>query len=510
LIRVGLARTEPGYAGLGPPWSPGKAYSELERLLGEAAAAGPPNSAYAGVRAALFALGLDEARFGGPDWNPLGALVARGGRVVLKPNFIRHWNPAPDGGPESLITHGAVIRAMADYAWLAVGPEGSVSVAEAPQHDCDFERVKDLAGLDDVARFYESTLGAEFPVLDLRRESVVYRDGVIVERFALPGDPLGYRVVDLGAKSFFAGSGLDPARFRGADYDPGPTAAHHRDGKNEYLLSETVLRADLVVNLPKLKTHKKTGVTLALKNLVGINGDKNWLPHHTVGSVAEGGDEYPGDALVDGARSRAADLARRILARGRARSLLRVARRAEHALRGDAFIRAGNWYGNDTTWRMCLDLNRCLYYSDAAGLHLEAERPVRTVLTVLDGIVAGEGEGPLAPRNRPLGVVLAATDPVALDLVAIRLMGFDERRIAKVREALRDRGPRLTAVLRPEDVRVVEGSARGFETEKRPLAALSPRKPFRAHPNWRGHVEREDRSAGLREERSSDPRGGRA
>jgi uncharacterized protein (DUF362 family) len=489
VIRVGLARTEPSYAGLAAPWGPGKAYPELERLLGEAAAEGPANPAYAGVRAALRALGLDEARFGGPDWNPLGALVVRGGRVVLKPNFIRHWNPAPDGGPESVITHGAVIRAVADYAWLAVGPEGSVAVAEAPQHDCDFERVKGLAGLPAVARFYESTLGADFPVLDLRRESVAYRDGVIVERRALPGDPLGYRVVDLGGKSFFAASGLDPTRFRGADYDPGPTAAHHRNGKNEYLLSETVLRADLVVNLPKLKTHKKTGVTLALKNLVGINGDKNWLPHHTVGSVAEGGDEYPGDALVDGARSRAAELARRLLARGRALGLLRFARRAEHALRGNAFIRAGNWYGNDTTWRMVLDLNRCLYYSDAAGLRLDAARPVRTVLSVLDGIVAGEGEGPLAPKDRPLGVVLAATDPIALDLAAIRLMGFDERRIAKVREALRDPGPRLTAVETAEDVRVFEGSARGFEATERPLAALRAGKPFLAHPGWRGHVE---------------------
>ena len=61
MIRVGLARTEPGYAGLRPPWGPGKAYPELERLLGETAAAGPPNAAYAGVRAALRALSSRSA-----------------------------------------------------------------------------------------------------------------------------------------------------------------------------------------------------------------------------------------------------------------------------------------------------------------------------------------------------------------------------------------------------------------------------------------------------------------
>jgi hypothetical protein len=74
-------------------------------------------------------------------------------------------------------------------------------------------------------------------------------------------------------------------------------------------------------------------------------------------------------------------------------------------------------------------------------------------------------------------------------------MGFDERRIAKVREALRDPGPRLTAVETAGDVRVFEGSARGFEANERPLEALPAGRPFLAHPGWRGHVEREQRSS---------------
>ncbi len=40
------------------------------------------------------------------------------------------------------------------------------------------------------------TLGSRLDVIDLRREAVDFRDGVISERRALPGDPLGYRVVD--------------------------------------------------------------------------------------------------------------------------------------------------------------------------------------------------------------------------------------------------------------------------------------------------------------------------
>jgi uncharacterized protein (DUF362 family) len=488
-IRVGLARTAPGYAGLEPPYGPGRAYPELRDLLGARAAEGAENAAYAGVRAALLGLGLDAERAGSADWNPLGELVPRGGRIALKPNFIRHWNPEPGASVESVVTHGSVLRAVADYAFLACGPEGSVVIAEAPQQDCDWDTMARVAGLDALRRFY-AELGREIEVVDLRREQVVFEDDIITSRRPLPGDPAGYRVVDLGPRSFFADAGLDPRRYRGADYDPAPTSAHHQGGAHEYLLSETVLSADLVVNLPKLKTHKKTGVTLALKNLVGINGDKNWLPHHTLGSPAQGGDEHPSGRLLDRLRSRATELARPLLHRGRGVRFFRTARRLEKRARGEDFIRSGNWYGNRTTWRMCLDLNRCLYYSDRKGVHLDAEKPVRTVLTVLDGIVAGEGRGPLSPRDRPLGVVVAGTDPLAVDLVAVRLMGFDEEKLPKLCEAMRDRGLRITAVHGPEQVDVYEVRAEDFQAQRRGLDSLAADRPFLPHPGWRGHIER--------------------
>ena len=490
MIPVGLARTRPSYEHLTPPWGPGCDYPELAALAGSEPD-GATNGVYAGVRSALHALGLDATHFGSAAWNPLGELVRRGGRVALKPNFIRHWNPHPEGSLESLITHGAVLRAVADYAFLAVGPEGSVVIAEAPQQDCDFDAIRSAVGLESLAERYRAT-GLSFEVIDLRREAVTFRDGVIVSRHSLPGDPAGYRVVDLGAKSFFEKADLDPSNFRGADYDPSDTSWHHSEGRHQYLLAETVLQADLVVNLPKLKTHKKTGVTLALKNLVGINGDKNWLPHHTLGSAAEGGDEYPEASALDRWRSRATELARPWLQRGRALPLFRLARRLEIATRGRDFVRSGNWWGNRTTWRMCLDLNLGFYYSDPKeeGLHLEAPAPVRRTLTLLDGIVGGEDEGPLSTRDVPLGVVLAATDPVALDLVAVRLMGFDENRIPKVREALAARAPRLFSASGPGDVRVREIHVGADAVRERTLDEIHCEHAFTPHPGWLGHVER--------------------
>ena len=246
-----------------------------------------------------------------------------------------------------------------------------------------------------------------------------------------------------------------------------------------------------MVNLPKLKTHKKTGVTLAIKNLVGINGDKNLLPHHCVGSPDQGGDEFPGAAAIDRVRSFATEVARALLKRGIGTQLVRWVRRAENATRGDDFIRSGNWYGNRTTWRMCVDLNRCLYYSDAAGPHFDAAKPVRTVLTVLDGVIAGEGEGPLAPRDVPLGAILAATDPIALDLAVLRLMGFDEERIPKIREPMRDETLRVTEVRTPADVQVREVTDDSDEVIPRRLDELSSPHTFDPHPGWRSHIERD-------------------
>jgi len=492
MIRVGLARCQPSYAGIAAPWGPGKDYPEITRLLGEGASSGPPNEVYAAVRASLLGLGLDADRFGTADWNPIGDLVASGKRIILKPNLIRHWNPADDGRGgtvDSVITHGAVLRAVADYAMIAAGPEGSVAIAEAPQMDCDFDRIREIVGLDDIVRVYDEAIGRVLEVIDLRREAVIFRDGIIDERRTLPGDPAGYRAVDLGDRSFFTGSGLDPNRFRGADYDPGPTSEHHSGGRNAYLLSETVLSADLVINLPKLKTHKKTGVTLALKNLVGINGDKNWLPHHSLGGVDEGGDEFPQNSLIDRLRSRATEIARPLLAKGRGLKFFQMARRVETATRGDQFIRAGNWYGNRTTWRMCCDLNRCLYYSDKDGLHLDHDGPVRTVLTIIDGVLAGEGEGPLAPADVPLGSVIAGADPVAVDLVAVRLMGFDESKLSKLRGPMEDEGPRITAVRSAADVEVGEVASVSGNTETRTLDDITTTTAFEAHAGWIGHVE---------------------
>jgi hypothetical protein len=100
----------------------------------------------------------------------------------------------------------------------------------------------------------------------------------------------------------------------------------------------------------------------------------------------------------------------------------------------DLVVRNGNWQGNDTCWRMALDLNRALLYGNPDGTWREAGQTKRC-LTIVDGIIGGEGNGPLCPDPVDSGVMIVGQDPAVVDAVACRLMGFDPERVPIVREA---------------------------------------------------------------------------
>lgn len=120
-----------------------------------------------------------------------------------------------------------------------------------------------------------------FELLDYRQLRFVYDENGMLgnnSRLSLDGDPNGYTVFDLGKNSAFEGL-ENIENIYGADYDRSETLKHHSGGKHEYCISGTILKADVFISLPKMKTHRKSGATLNLKNLVGCNGNKNYLPH---------------------------------------------------------------------------------------------------------------------------------------------------------------------------------------------------------------------------------------
>ncbi len=148
-------------------------------------------------------------------------------------------------------------------------------------------------------------------------------------------------------------------------------------------LPNTVLGCDLLVSLPKLKTHHWAGATLSMKNLFGL------VPGGVYG--------WPKNIL--------------------------------------------HWAG----------ISECI-----ADLHTLFPR----AFSIVDGIVAMEGNGPIQGSPRPLGVIVAGADPVAVDATCCRIMGLDPQRIGYLLLAA---GERLDARLIPQRGESIQSVAARFE-----------------------------------------------
>lgn len=472
------------------PYHPHVAYPEC--------AAGPtsdePNAAYEGVRRVFQLAGLDAERFGAPEWNPLAQLMREGEVVVLKPNMVKEAHPRDPQGWKYVLTHGSVIRAVADYVWKAIGPKGRIILADAPQTDSSFSVMTDLLGLATLRDFYAQR-GLRFDIVDLRREEWRSEKGVVVSRRQLPGDPEGGVAFDLGDASEFT-THRGAGRYYGADYDESVVNHHHSGGHHEYLIAGSVIRADVLFSLPKLKTHKKAGITVSLKNLVGVNADKNWLPHHTEGSPAHGGDEHPNPGLVHRIERLGARWVRRIAVNVPVLGprLLQGARSVGTRAFGDTenVVRSGNWFGNDTVWRMCLDLNKLVLYGNPDGT-LRAPTPEnrKRHYVLVDGIIAGQGRGPMNPDPVEAGIVLFGVEPPAVDSACGVLMGFDPDKIPILAGAFRCRKYPITSLADWRKVEIVSDVAEWSRGLGAIPVAASLR--FEPHFGWKGHIEREER-----------------
>jgi len=472
------------YSGLAP-FSPAQRYPEY--VFDDTSS--ETNPAYEGVRGCFEIAGLDLAHFGSPAWNPLGELIHAGESVLLKPNMVHQRHPRDSEGWRYVITHGSVIRAVADYVWKAIGPKGKVILADAPQTDASFSEMAKLLGLDAIRDFYLAR-GLSFELIDLRQEEWTTRADVVVERRKLAANPYGSVAFDLGQASEFVdhrGAG----HYYGADYDAGVVNRHHSGGRHEYLVAGCAIKCDVVFSLPKWKTHKKAGITASLKNVVGVNADKNWLPHHTEGPPAIGGDEHPNPDFKHRTERRMA-----AAIRGLSHRIPMVGPWVHQLARGigkpvfgdtESTVRSGNWFGNDTIWRMCLDLNKIIVYGNANGsLRNPRQQSRKRHYVLVDGIIAGEGRGPLNPDPVVAGVLLFGTHPPSVDAACAYLMGFDPEKIPIVSRAFQCRKfPLSDHSWRDVVLRCNDGAW------NRRLIAISSSDTFHFVPHfgWKGHIE---------------------
>lgn len=358
--------------------------------------------------------------------------------ILIKPNWVKHQED-PAFPITALVTSTNLIEAAIEACLAKYPGVEEITVGDVPLQSCDWGLLVSQTGIDRLIAKYAGVQRPKIRFLDLRRE--IYRDGKRLQpdsRNGSFGDPKGYREVTLDQASFLEPISDASEKFRVADYSPQETVSSHKRSFHRYLIAGSALACDLFINLPKMKVHQKAGITGALKNLVGVNGQKAYLVHYREGMARQNGDEFPDNVsrliwlqsrLRQGLQSRSRFLFQ-LLRLGwlPLKRLAGIKTRGTRENLGKGFYLAGGaWHGNDTIWRMVYDINRIVRYAAPEG-ELKPT-PQRDYVAIMDAMVAGEGNGPLQPLPVEAGLVLAARDPFKMDMVMARLMGFDYRKI---------------------------------------------------------------------------------
>lgn len=418
---ISLVKTKPIYPNYSNNYRPSARYPEYQfNQISDS-----PNYVYDAVRESLALMGLDEDNFGTPEWNPLHDVVHEGDTVLIKPNLVMDVNGLPNQGTECLYTQPSVVAAVIDYVLIALKGTGRIVIGDAPMQECVFERILVEGGYNRLVEYYRK-LGAVVEIVDFRELTSTIKNGVHIKRI---NESARGTVIDLGDQSEFYGTSQDVlSRARITNYDPRILPTHHDSIRNEYYISNYILDADVIINMPKPKSHRKAGVTIALKNFVGANVRKEYLPHHTLGSVQEGGDEYLHKDSIHALRSSLFDRKNTYEAEER----YNLARLCWLGIKGCSLLmkmkRSGNyhegsWYGNNTISKTIADINKIVFYADKSGRMCSS--PQRRMLIVADMIISGENEGPVYPAAKKVGMIACGLNPVSFDIAVASLMGFN-------------------------------------------------------------------------------------
>lgn len=488
--QVGVIKIKKPYYPREAPFHPSTCYTEYSY---KDHISSKPNYVYKGIRELFLLLGFDKAHFNTPQWNPLGHLIEPGMTVVIKPNFVLSKNENKKT-IYSIITHPSVIRVIVDYCQIALDNKGKIIIADTPQYNCNFQELLEATKLAEISSFINQYNESKVEIKDLRKYWSKSRHFPSCCK-DLPGDINGEIIVNLKKQSAFVNH-PNPKQFYGAVYNRNETISHHYKEKQEYELSRTIFNADVIISVPKLKVHKKVGVTLNLKGLVGITTNKNFLPHYTLGTPSEGGDQYP-EGLLTNIERKVIKFERWMYDHFLAKNTIKheIIHRLIYGFfylkifrhfglripKNKRLFDAGNWYGNDTAWRMVVDLAKIIHFVDKDG---ELKKPTqRRLFSIIDGVIGGENNGPLIPDPKSTGILIGGKDLLAVDLVATRLMGFDSLKLKQFTELdpKYDFGSRKL-----EDIEIISNETSIIE---KLLNKKNRIFNFKPHPGWEGYIE---------------------
>lgn len=404
------------------------------------------NSIYPMVRELLKKMEMDKEHIGTAQWNPFKDLIKPGDKVLIKPNLVTHSHYFGKDAILSTIVHGSIIRPIIDYIYLALDGKGSITIADTPVEPSDFDEIMLVTGIRKMVDELKKDGYKNLRIIDLRPEIGFERENGELARQRVSGDPLGYVSIDLAKESCFnefdcrdnihyytladrTVNHLDPREDKKSITDE-----YHNSNTHRYVISKTVLDSDVIINIAKMKTHCKAGVSMTLKNMIGIVSTKDCMPHHRPGPPPDGDafPDYPASYYVE-SRKFYRNLRRllhihkfpgvRFAINTLRRKKIIVGQQVEH----------GNWKGNDTIWRTILDVNRIALYADKNGvMH---EQPQRRFFGLIDGVIGQHGNAPIAGEPIKCGIILGGYNPVVLDALGVKIMGIDYKHIKTISEA---------------------------------------------------------------------------
>ena len=387
------------------------------------------NNVYDSIRESFHLLGLDKENYNTKYWNPFGKFIKSGDNVLLKPNLVMHKNHIKSAGELCLYTQPSIVAAVIDYVIIALNGNGKIIIGDAPMQECDFSYLLKNSGYDLLINYYKEK-NIDIEIVDFRELTSVVKNGL---HYSKINESVKGVVVNLDTDSEFNNTSNEKLkRVRITNYDPRILPTHHHDNIHEYNISQYILNADVIINLPKPKCHRKAGMTAALKNFVGGNVRKEFLPHHTMGSVNENGDEYLVSSKLHYLHSKCLDRLNICISEKNyfkakfwwfVTRTLGVIRKLE---KNDTF-NEGNWYGNNTISKTICDLNKIINYANKKGVLCQKKQ--RTIFNIADMIISGEKEGPVCPSPKNVGLIVSGFNSVCFDEVVATIMGFDKSKI---------------------------------------------------------------------------------
>ena len=445
------------------------------------------NKIFEMVRDGLKDLKMDIENYGKKEWNPFKGIIKEDNNILIKPNLVMHKNGA-GFGEECLYTSPSLVAAIIPYIYKALNGKGKITIADAPMQSCDFQKLIEDSGYKELVQYYKNK-GINIELKDLRGLISKEENGVLKQEIS--SENSGGVIVDLGKNSEHAK--LDKKQLRKiriTNYNPDELLQHHNINKHEYFIAKEALEADVIIDMPKPKAHRKAGVTISLKNFVGINTRKEYLPHHRFGDKKHGGDEYEKNSLLLKISSRLLDL-RNMLQYKKMyildkiiNKISNICERADKKFFSKEQNREGSWHGNDTIWRTIIDINRIIKYADKEGKLCDT--PQRKIFAIADMIIVGEKEGPLLPSPKYGGIIAMGEDLVCFDEVVATILGLDINKIPLFQHLREKR--KYPIVKENEHALIVSNSEK---LNNKAISQITKEETINIEPSsgWKGYIE---------------------